>query len=289
MFWRNGFRNNRSAYHNGGMPASAPAWSTSSSGQPVQRLQNMLQRAQQAHANQAQQVNQQKPQLVQQQPKIQPQAPHHNPIPSQSQPQQNQQYYDPSVSFEPLSEDMLKLMGQQKETAKTTIPIPQAETYAPVGAPIVHQQTSENLPEKSVPQEIPQSLFTNPYLPKSLTSTVLSDLMQDEQNGAIFYRYLSKRLNNGATKDSLLRIAIENEKRITILNEMHKDVAGKGFEPQQNTIEFNDSLHTCLRAAATEENNIIEKIIALLEYEKNNKLEIMLFRKLNTVNLLLSL
>jgi len=297
MFWRNNFQNNRNAYHNNNTSNTAPAWSTSRNGQPMQRLQNMLQ---QAHISQAQQANQQTVQAGQQQAQqvaqpVPQQLPKQGPSLTQQprQAQQKQQYYDPSVSFEPLSEDMLKLMGQQKETAQEAIapnPVPQMETPAPIGTfretPV---PTPEISTEKPAPQEIPKDLFTNPYLPKALTPSVISGLMQDEQNGATFYRYLAGKLNDGKQKDALLRIATENERRISTLNEIHKDVAAKGFQPETNTIELNANFRTCLRLAAIEESNIIEKIIGLLEYEKNSKLEMMLYRKLNTVNLLLSL
>jgi len=274
MFWRNGYQNNtRNAYNNNRTPA--PAWSTSQNGQPVQRLQNMLRQAQQTHANQQQlQLSQQQNQPHQQPLNQQSQLLNQRSTPLAQQPKQHQ-YHDPSVSFEPLSEDLLKLMGQQKEASTIAAPIESVE---------------EKTPEKPSNQEIPQSLFTNPYLPKSLNADVISSLMQDEQNGAIFYHYLSNRLPNGKEKETILRIASENEKRIMTLNEMHKDIAfGKDFVPQKNNIELNADLRTCLRAAAAEESSIIEKIIGLLETEKNAKLETMLYRKLNNVNLLLSL
>ena len=274
---------NRNSFNN---RANVPAWSTSQNGQPVQRMQNMLRQAQQAHINQQQAQNMQQSQPTQNQ--NQPQQPHfaqsHNI--SQNQPQQKKQYSDPSVTFEPVSEDLLKLMGQQNEVAKKELPIKTA-----LDKPIdVNRDKGEHIIDKSSSHKIPQDLFKNPYLPQSLNVDALSGLMQDEQNGAVFYLYLSKRATNKKTYEALIKVAGDNEKRITALNEIYKDMSlGKPYEPKKNNIELNDSLKNCLRAAIAEENLIIDKIIDLMGTEKNPKFEMMLYRKLNNVNLILSL
>jgi len=202
---------------------------------------------------------------------------------SQAQPEQNrQQYYDPSVSFEPMSEDLLKLIGQNKEAAKEAAP--------GVEPPLLKDdKLEEPVTLRAADKEIPQSLFKNPYLPQSLSTEILSELMQGEQNGLAFYQYVATKITDDKAKNTLLRISDENMRRIAVLNELHKDITGKSFEPQKFKIELNANFRTCIRVAIAEESTLIEKIITILETEKNAKMELMLYRKLNNVNLLIAM
>jgi len=201
------------------------------------------------------------------------------------QPQNNnsaaKNYFDPSVQFEAVTEDMLKMLGRpiSAEQAKqienpTTPPVRQPETK----------------PEISTPKEIPKELFANPYLAKTnISAEKIAELVQDEYNGASFYRRLTTLLDACHTKNLLEQIITENDKRVKLLGDIYTDITGRRFEPKVLSFEFDGDIKTGLKAALTEENAVIEKIIDILETEQNAKLQLMLLRKLNNVNKMLEI
>jgi hypothetical protein len=240
--------------------------------QPQQQYQRQPQRQQIQQSQQFQQPRQQMQQPQQfQQPRQQQQAQNQQ----HQQQQQPQKYYDPSVTFEPLSNEMLKLMGsgaaQNGEAAAGNVP-----SEVPTAA-----ATAEK-------REIPQDLFTNPYIAPHQDK--IAELIQDEHNGLMFYKFLLNRLTDGTAKTLVSRLVADNEKRLGGLNGMYAgDAAGGGFEPRTAEVTLDADLQTCYRLAVAEESKIIEKMIDMTDGKHDSQIGNMLFRKLNNVNLLISL
>lgn len=242
--------------------------------------QPMYQGQQPQQFQNAQQPNQQQP-FLQQQPNNQNwQQPNQNQqrqqsgrLPSQ-QPGQ-QPYSDPSVTFEPLSDDVLKLLGSGQGAAPGAANSPE----------------TPNAAELSKTADIPAPPDNIMASEKALK---MGQVLQNEQNSAAFYEHLSK-LSSSAKNDRLTdlfeQISERSKNRADSFRNTFRKYNGMEFSSVDKPIYKPNNLNEGIKVAIREESNSINEIADLYDYDIDGRfgreLNAILCRKISDIGRLI--
>lgn len=250
--------------------------------QPQQQQQFQQQPQQQPQQQQFQQqpINQRQPQQQQFQQRQQAQQQRQPMNQRQQQPQQQPQQQtqqpqqpvnDPNVTFEPLTDDVLKLLGSGKQGS-----IGSAEPANPADF-----------------ADIPK-LDDKPALSKKAAQ--MGQILQNERNSAAFYNHMAElgaHAKNERLADLFMQMGDRSQKRADSFREMFRKYDGMEFSTADKPIYKSNNLNEGIKFAIREESDSINEIAALYDCDIDDRfakeLNAALYRKISDLGRLIGI
>lgn len=174
-----------------------------------------------------------------------------NRIPINQMPQipiNNQQnYYDPNVTFEPLDETKLNELRQG----------------------ILNNNSSNS--DLKYKEESKTFVFNKEENDKAIEK--LSQFIQNERNSSIFYEYLSSICLNENHKNTLKKLSEQSIKSSSIYNKIYKNIKGSEFKINESKINKSVNYEYGIKWAIEEENNALFELGELYDLISNSDKE----------------
>jgi hypothetical protein len=163
----------------------------------------------------------------------------------------------PEISFEPINEDMMKMIQKNMPATQIATPaqIQALSPEAPAAAPSDNNLSAAPLPKDSFPADDAD------YAAK------LGDFIQSEKNAAAFYRHLSELSNSNIHRELFNKISEEDDLLSDRYNDIYHGHKGARFETQSAAAPFVSSLPFAegVKIAIQEEYKAIDDLTAFYE------------------------
>lgn len=192
------------------------------------------------------------------------------------------------VMYEPLDEDIMRLLKdnghiKQSPTPQPTAsaPLPSTPHTAAPTQPIPAPHTNPPNYPTSMPHHNPPQPPTQPSQPIPPAPTIalepmiaaLKALAQDEENSKIFYTNLATQAPTDPLKKALADLAIDCESRKQNYMAILKENFSQDFTPETKAVNTNVSYREGITLAQTEENKALTTLGSLLDQAKDTTLE----------------